>query len=67
MAEEIEEMLIIKGRSDEKDMNPQMPAIQKYIEDEIVRYERISRNMADDRKSEWEALEGAFLKAICGN
>lgn len=67
LAEEIEEMIIIKGRSDEKDMNPKMPAIQKYIEDEIVRYERISKNMADDRKWEWEALDGAFLKAICGN
>lgn len=64
LSEEIEEMLAIKAKSDEKDMNPKMPVIQKYIEDEIVRYEQISKNMEDDRNPDWEVLNKAFLKVL---
>ncbi|MDE6208250.1 MAG: nucleotidyltransferase domain-containing protein [Lachnospiraceae bacterium] len=64
LSEEIEEMLAIKLKSDEKDMNPKMPVIQKYIEDEIVRYEQISKNMEDDRNPDWEVLNKTFLKVL---
>ena len=64
LSEEIKEMLAIKLKSDEKDMNPKMPVIQKYIEDEIVRYEQISKNMEDDRNPDWEVLNKAFLKVL---
>lgn len=64
LSEEIEEMLAIKIKSDEKDMNPKMPAIQKYIEDEIVKYEQISKNMEDDRNPDWEVLDKAFLRVL---
>lgn len=64
LSEEIDEMLAIKLKSDEKDMNPKMPVIQKYIEDEIVRYEQISKNMEDDRNPDWEVLNKTFLKVL---
>lgn len=64
LSEEIKEMLAIKLKSDEKDMNPKMPVIQKYIEDEIVRYEQISKNMEDDRNPDWEVLNKTFLKVL---
>lgn len=64
---EIESMLARKAKSAEKDLNPKLPAIQMYIENEIVRYGQISKNMADDRTSDWEALNVVFLKSLEGN
>lgn len=64
LSEEIEEMLAIKARSDEKDLNPRMPVIQKYIESEIARYEQLTKSMQDDRKSDWKVLDKVFLKAL---
>lgn len=63
---EIEKMLFIKAKSHEKDINPSLPSIHKYIEDGIERYDRISKGMADDRVSDWEALNQAFLKVLEG-
>lgn len=56
-----------KAKSAEKDLNPKLSAIQMYIENEIVRYGQISKNMDDDRTSDWEALNVAFLKSLEGN
>lgn len=42
---------------EEKDLNPRMPEIQKYIQDEIIRYEQISKGMVDDRKVDWPVKE----------
>lgn len=64
LSEEIEEMLAIKAKSDEKDLNPRMPVIQKYIESEIARYEQLAKSMEDDRKSDWKVLDKVFLKAL---
>lgn len=64
LSEEIEEMLAIKAKSDEKDLNPRMPVIQKYIESEIARYEQLTKSMQDDRKSDWKVLDKVFLKAL---
>ncbi|MBD5474030.1 MAG: hypothetical protein HDR20_14405 [Lachnospiraceae bacterium] len=67
LSEEIEEMLEIKARDGEQDANPRMPVIHKFIEDEIVRYEQISKDMADDRNSDWEILDHVFLDLIENN
>lgn len=64
LSEEIEEMLAIKARSDEKDLNLRMPVIQKYIESEIARYEQLTKSMEDDRKSDWKVLDKVFLKVL---
>lgn len=57
-------MLLIKSKSDEKALNPKLPVIQGYIEDKIIRYQQLSRNMADDRIEEWEPLNKVFLRII---
>lgn len=64
LSEEIEEMLEIKAREGEQEANPQMPVIQKFIEDEIAKYEQISKDMEDDRNPDWEVLDHVFLELI---
>lgn len=64
LLEEITEMLEIKAGNEEKDLKPRMPVIQKYIEDEIVRYEQISKAMEDDRVGDWTALNAIFLRVL---
>lgn len=66
VADEIGKMLVRKAASDEKDLNPKMPAIQRFIENEIVRYGKISKEMADDRNVDWEVLDRVFLKVVQG-
>lgn len=66
LSEEIEKMLIRKAESNEKALNPKMPAIQKYIEDEIARYGRISKEMEDDRIGDWDVLDRVFLEVVEG-
>ncbi|MDE6387268.1 MAG: nucleotidyltransferase domain-containing protein [Lachnospiraceae bacterium] len=61
---EIEKMLEIKTKGDEIDLNPKMPVIQKFIEDEIARYERILKSMPDDRNPEWGTLDNVFLRIL---
>lgn len=62
--EEIQKMLEIKAGSDEKELRPRMPIIQKYIADEIVKYEQISKSLPDDRVADWTALNEIFLKVL---
>ena len=64
LSEEIKRMLCIKAESHEKVLNPRLPVIQRYIEDELVRYKQISKAMADDRTEEWEALNKVFLRLV---
>lgn len=64
LSDEIARMLVIKANSDEKDLNPRMPVIQKYIEDEIIRYEQLSKEIKDDRKPEWKSLNEVFLNVL---
>lgn len=64
LSEEIERMLAVKADSDEKDLNPRMPVIQRFLEEEIARYEQLSKEMPDDRKRDWEELDRAFLKVL---
>lgn len=62
--EEIEKMLTIKAKSDEGDLNSPMPVIHKYIEDEIDKYEKLSKEMEDDRAGDWKMLNQVFLEAL---
>ncbi len=64
LSEEIEQMLTIKAKSNEKDQNPKMPVIHRYIETEIERYGQLSKEMPDDRTLDWEALDRAFLSIL---
>ncbi len=64
LSKEIERMLTAKANSDEKEINPKMPVIHKFIEEEIVRYGRISKEMEDDRMPDWDVLEGVFLEVL---
>ena len=64
LSKEVEEMLRIKANSDEKDKHPKISAIQKYIEEEIAKYEQIAKNRADDRTPDWTALDSVFLRIL---
>ena len=64
LSDEIQTMLTIKANSDEKDLNPRMPVIHNYIQEEIKRYEQISKEMEDDRYGDWSALNRVFLKVL---
>lgn len=64
LLEEIREMLIIKEKSDEKACHPKRPVLQQYIAEEISRYEQLSKGMADDRKTDWKALDEVFLQQL---
>lgn len=64
LSEEIQRMLLIKAKSDEKALNQKLPVIQSYIEDKIIRYQQISKNMADDRLAEWDTLDKVFLRIV---
>lgn len=64
LSDEIGEMLLVKANSDEKDLNPKMLVIQKYIEDQIAWYEELSKNIEDDRTRDWEMLNEVFLKIL---
>lgn len=64
LSQEITKMLDRKTTGDEKDLNPQMPVIHKFIEEGISRYGELSKNMTDDRTAEWEPLDGIFQKIL---
>ena len=64
LSKEIGQMLTIKAKSNEKDQNPKMPVIHRYIETEIERYGQLSKEMPDDRTLDWEALDRAFLSIL---
>ena len=66
LSDEIDKMLDIKSRSDEKDLNPQLPVIKSYIEKEINRYEQLIKTMDDDRTADWETLNKLFLEILEG-
>lgn len=61
---EIEQMLAVKAKTDEKALNPRMPAIHAYIEDELRRLGQLLGTMKDDRNDDWEPLDAVFLKML---
>lgn len=61
---EIRDMLAVKAVSDEGVLHPQIPAIRKFIEEEILRYGEMLKTMPDDRRPEWEPLDRVFLETL---
>lgn len=64
LMDEIQIMLTIKANSDEKDLNPGISVIHNYIQEELRRYEQISKEMKDDRLGDWSALNQVFLQVL---
>lgn len=60
----IDELLEAKKRTTEKEENPQMPVIKKYIEDEIKKQKAIADELADDHNRDWSALDKVFIETI---
>lgn len=60
----IDELLEAKKRTTEKEENPQMPVIKKYIEDEIEKQKVIADELADDHNKDWSALDKVFIETI---
>jgi predicted nucleotidyltransferase len=60
----IDELLEAKKRTTEKEENPQMPVIKKYIEEEIQKQKVIADELADDHNRAWSALDKVFIEII---
>jgi len=60
----IQELLRRKAETEEKDLNPQMPAVISFIREECVRQKRISDATADDHRRDYSELNEAFRKAL---
>lgn len=60
----IDELLEAKKRTTEKEENPQMPVIKRYIEEEIQKQKVIADELADDHNKDWSALDKVFLETI---
>lgn len=61
---EIGRMLAVKAQSDEKALNPHIPVIRHYIEEEIARYEMLLKEIEDDRKPDQEGLDQIFMRIL---
>ena len=62
--EAIQELLRRKAETEEKDLNPQMPAVISFIREECVRQKKISDAAADDHRRDYTELNEAFRKAL---
>ena len=60
----IDELLEAKKRTTEKEENPQMPVIKRYIEEEIQKQKVIADELADDHNRDWSALDKVFIETI---
>ena len=60
----IDELLEAKKRTTEKEENPQMPVIKRYIEEEIQKQKVIADELADDHNRNWSALDKVFIETI---
>lgn len=60
----IDELLEAKKRTTEKEENPQMPVIKKYIEEGIKKQKVIADELADDHNKDWSALDKVFIETI---
>ena len=60
----IDELLEIKKRTTEKEENPQLPVIKKFIETEIEKQKEIADKMPDDHNSDLTALDSLFFEML---
>ena len=61
---EIEDLLERKKVTTEGEHNPQIPAIQAFIQEELQRQKSISNALPDDRNTDWSALNRCFVQII---
>ena len=60
----IQELLRRKAETEEKDLNPQMPAVISFIREECVRQKQISDAAADDHRRDYSELNEAFRAIV---
>ncbi len=60
----IQELLVRKAETEEKDLNPQMPVIIDFIGNECARQKQISDAAPDDHRHDYRELNQAFRKLI---
>ncbi|WP_330396227.1 nucleotidyltransferase domain-containing protein [Blautia sp. An249] len=63
---EIAHVQKVKMVSDEKELHPQNPQIQKFIASELERQKEIADSLSKDRKEDWEKLNQVFLETLGG-
>lgn len=64
LREEMERLLEVKKVTEEGQLNSQMPVITEFIAEELQRQKRRLDEMADDRNTEWDALNHIFAAVI---
>lgn len=60
----LDELLEIKKRTTEKEMNPQMPAIREFIETELKKQKGIGDGLPNDHNKDLRALDGIFREVL---
>lgn len=66
LRQEIDRMLEIKAQTDEKALNPRLPVIHAYIQEELKRLEERLKTMPDDRRQDWDPLNDLFRNLLQG-
>ena len=65
MLESARSMNRARAETEEKDLNPQMPAIIGFIQSECLRQKQISEAAPDDHKHDYTELNTAFRRILC--
>ena len=60
----IQDLLVCKAVTEEKDLNPQMPVIIDFIESECVRQKQLSDAAPDDHRHDYGELNEAFRNLL---
>ena len=58
------ELLAKKAETEEKDLNPQIPAIISFIRDECARQKQLSQALPDDHRRDYTELNEAFRRLL---
>ena len=60
----LDELLEIKKRTTEKELNPQMPAIREFIETELKKQKEIGDGLPNDHKKDLGSLNEIFREIL---
>lgn len=60
----VQKLLIRKAKTEEKDLNPQMPVIIDFIREDCLRMKQISDAAPDDHRHDFAELNAAFRKLL---
>ena len=60
----IQDLLARKAVTEEKDLNPQMPVIIDFIQNECARQKQLSDAAPDDHRHDYEELNDAFRNLL---